>query len=147
MIDIGREWKLGFGDDTHATTRIGKLEESIGVLSDRIISLIVKGKGYHTFVRPVMLYGAETLGVKKVHMKKSWQIILIWMRGVTKQDRKMNEIIKGAPKVRVMSMQVEEHMLKWYGHEKRIIISRQESDHGEGAGVKNERKTKSEVVG
>ena len=34
-----------------------------GVLSERIISLIVKGKGSKTVVRPVMLYGADTLAV------------------------------------------------------------------------------------
>ena len=60
-----------------------------GVLSDRIISLVVKGKGYKTVVRPVMLYGADTLAVKKVHMKKGWQMILRWMCGVTKQNRKL----------------------------------------------------------
>ena len=45
-----------------------------------------------------------------------------------------------------ISKKVQESILKWYGHVLRRM-RRQESDGDGGAGKKNERKTKAEVVG
>ena len=66
----------------------------------------VKGKVYKTFVRPAVVYGAETWIVKKAQEKKldvSEMRMLRWMSGVT-------------TKVAEISKKVQESRLKSYGH-------------------------------
>ena len=90
-----------------------------GILCDRRISLRVKGKVFHTVVRPAMMYGAETWAVKKAQEKKldvAEMRMLRWMCGVTKLDRIRNERIRGTTKVGEISKKVQESRLKWYGH-------------------------------
>ena len=41
-----------------------------GVLWHRIIKVKIKGKVYRTVVRPALMYGAETLALKKAQEKK-----------------------------------------------------------------------------
>ena len=89
-----------------------------GILCDRRISLRVKGKyTRQNFVRPAMMYGAETWAVKKAQEKKLEMRMLRWMSGVTKLDRIRNERIRGmSTKVGEISKKVQESRLKWYGH-------------------------------
>ena len=90
-----------------------------GILCDRRISLIVKGKVYTMVVRPAMMYGAETWAVKKAQEKKldvAEMRMLRWMSGVTKLDRIRNDRIRGTTKVGEISKKVQESRLKWYGH-------------------------------
>ena len=68
-----------------------------GILCDRRISLRVKGKLYKTFLRPAMMYDAETRAVKKAQEKKlgvAEMRMLRWMSGVTKLDIIRNERIR-----------------------------------------------------
>ena len=86
---------------------------------DRRISLRVMGKVYKTVVRPAMMYGTETLAVKKAQEKKldvAEMRMLRWMSGVTKLDRIGNERIRGTTKVGEISKKLQESRLKWYGH-------------------------------
>ena len=84
------------GMDAEMTHRIQsgrKMELCINVLSDRTISLRVKGKVFMKLVKPAMMYGAETLAVKKTQKTKldvAEMRMLRWMSGVTKPDRIMN---------------------------------------------------------
>ena len=58
---------------------------------------------YKTVVRPAMMYGAETWGVKKAQEKKldvAEMRLLRRMNGVTKLDRIRNERIRGTRKCR-----------------------------------------------
>ena len=90
-----------------------------GILSDRRISLRVKGKVYKTVVRPAMMYSADTWAVKKAQEKKLDVVemrMLRWMSGVTRLDRIRNERIRGTTKVGEISKKVQESRLKWYGH-------------------------------
>ena len=89
-----------------------------GILCDRRISLRVKGKyTRQNFVRPAMMYGAESWAVKKAQEKKLEMRMLRWMSGVTKLDRIRNERIRGmSTKVGEISKKVQESRLKWYGH-------------------------------
>ena len=86
--------------------------------------------------------------VKKVEEKKldvAEVRMLRWMSGVTKMDRIRNERIRGTTMVGEISKKVQESRLKWCGHVLRRIMRRQESGGDGGAGVKNERKTETEV--
>ena len=90
-----------------------------GTLCDRRIRLRENGNVYKTVVRPAMMYGAETLAVKKAQEKKldvAEMRMLRWMSGVTKLDRIRNERIRGTTKVGEISKKVQESRLKWYGH-------------------------------
>ena len=63
---------------------------------------MVKRNAYKMFVRPAMIYSAETWAVKKVQEKKlgvAEMRMLRWMNGGTKLDRIRNEIITGTARV------------------------------------------------
>ena len=79
----------------------------------------LKGKVYKTAVRPAMMYGSETWGIKKAQEKKitvAEMSMLRWMCGVTKKDKIRNELIRGTVKVADISLKTQERRLKWYGH-------------------------------
>ena len=73
-----------------------------GVLCDWRMNVKIKGKVYRTVVRPALMYGAETLALKKAQEKKlevAEMRMLRWMCRVTKQDNIRNERIRGTTKV------------------------------------------------
>ena len=79
----------------------------------------IKGKVYRTVVRPALMYGAETLTLKKAQEKKlkvAEMRMLRWMCRVTKQDNIRNERIRGTTKVGEITKKVQERRSKWYGH-------------------------------
>ena len=89
----------------------------------------VNGKVYKMFVRPAMMYGAETWVVKKAREKKldvAEMRTLRWMSGVTKLDRIRNERIRGTTKLGEISKKLQESRLKWYGH---VLRSEEEGSH------------------
>ena len=93
--------------------------EMSGVLCDKKIPVKLKGKVYKTAVRLAMLYGMETLPVKKANetrMNVTEMRMLRWMCGVSREDRIRNENIRGSVKVTELSKKMQEVRLKWYGH-------------------------------
>ena len=79
----------------------------------------IKGKVYITVVRPALMYGAETLALKKAKDKKlevAEMRMLRWMCGVTTLDKIRNERIRGTTKVGEITKKVQERRLKLYGH-------------------------------
>ena len=78
----------------------------------------IKGKVYRTVVIPALMYGAETLALKKAQEKKlevAEMRMLRWMCRVTKQDNIRNERIRGTTKVGEITKKVQERRSKWYG--------------------------------
>ena len=78
----------------------------------------IKGKVYRTVVRPALMYGADTLALKKAQEKKlevAEMRMLRWMCRVTKQDNIRNERIRGTTKVGEITKKVQERRSKWYG--------------------------------
>ncbi|KAK3567026.1 hypothetical protein QTP86_008974 [Hemibagrus guttatus] len=73
-----------------------------GVLCDRKISARIKGKVYRTVVRPAMLYGLETVSLRKRQESELEVAELKMLRfslGVTRLDRIRNEYIRGTAHV------------------------------------------------
>ncbi|KAK3570552.1 hypothetical protein QTP86_022502 [Hemibagrus guttatus] len=73
-----------------------------GVLSERKISARIKGKVYRTVVRPAMLYGLETVSLRKRQESELEVAELKMLRfslGVTRLDRIRNEYIRGTAHV------------------------------------------------
>ena len=81
-----------------ARTQVGwsKWKEASGVLFDKGIPEMVKGKLYATMVRPTMMYGSECWAVKKEHVHRLVveSRMLRWMMGVKWQDKLENEYVR-----------------------------------------------------
>ncbi|KAK3553870.1 hypothetical protein QTP70_012703 [Hemibagrus guttatus] len=98
-----------------------------GVLCDRKISARMKGKVYRTVVRPAMLYGLETVSLRKRQESELEVAELKMLRfslGVTRLDRIRNEYIRGIAHVGRLGDKVREARLRWFGH-----VQRRESEY------------------
>ncbi|KAK3515161.1 hypothetical protein QTP70_008184 [Hemibagrus guttatus] len=90
-----------------------------GVLCDQKISARIKGKVYRTVVRPAMLYGLETVSLRKSQESELEVAELKMLRfslGVTRLDRIRNEYIRGTAHVGRLGDKVRETRLRWFGH-------------------------------
>ncbi|KAK3562738.1 hypothetical protein QTP86_006514 [Hemibagrus guttatus] len=99
----------------------------LGVLCDRKISARIKGKVYRTVVRPAMLYGLETVSLRKRQESELEVAELKMLRfslGVTRLDRIRNEYIRGTAHVGRLGDKVREDRLRWFGH-----VQRRESEY------------------
>ncbi|KAK3562736.1 hypothetical protein QTP86_006511 [Hemibagrus guttatus] len=93
-----------------------------GVLCERKISARIKGKVYRTVVRPAMLYGLETVSLRKRQESELEVAELKMLRfslGVTRLDRIRNEYIRGTAHVGRLGDKVTEARLRWFGHVQR----------------------------
>ncbi|KAK3530562.1 hypothetical protein QTP86_027920 [Hemibagrus guttatus] len=93
-----------------------------GVLCERKISVRIKGKVYRTVVRPAMLYGLETVSLRKRQESELEVAELKMLRfslGVTRLDRIRNEYIRGTAHVGRLGDKVREARLRWFGHVQR----------------------------
>ncbi|KAK3542457.1 hypothetical protein QTP86_025884, partial [Hemibagrus guttatus] len=93
-----------------------------GVLCDRKISARIKGKVYRTVVRPAMLYGLETVSLRKRQESELEVAELKMLRfslGVTRLDRIRNEYNRGTAHVGCLGDKVREARLRWFGHVQR----------------------------
>ncbi|KAK3568194.1 hypothetical protein QTP86_000232 [Hemibagrus guttatus] len=98
-----------------------------GVLCERKISARIKGKVYRTVVRPAMLYGLETVSLRKRQESELEVAELKMLRfslGVTRLDRIRNKYIRGTAHVGRLGDKVREARLRWFGH-----IQRRESEY------------------
>ncbi|KAK3507981.1 hypothetical protein QTP70_008883 [Hemibagrus guttatus] len=98
-----------------------------GVLCDQKISARLKGKVYRTVVRPAMLYGLETVSLRKRQESELDVAELKMLRfslGVTRLDRIRNEYIRGTAHVGRLGDKVREARLRWFGH-----VQRREKKH------------------
>ncbi|KAK3512658.1 hypothetical protein QTP70_020884 [Hemibagrus guttatus] len=98
-----------------------------GVLCDRKISARIKGKVYRIVVRPAMLYGLETVSLRKRQESELEVAELKMLRfslGVTRLDRIRNEYIRGTAHVGRLGDKVREARLRWFGH-----VQRRESEY------------------
>ncbi|KAK3556400.1 hypothetical protein QTP70_007978 [Hemibagrus guttatus] len=93
-----------------------------GVLCDRKISARIKGKVYRTVVRPSMLYGLETVSLRKrqeSELEVAELKMLRFFLGVTRLDRIRNEYIRGTAHVGRLGDKVREARLRLFGHVQR----------------------------
>ncbi|KAK3565192.1 hypothetical protein QTP86_000998 [Hemibagrus guttatus] len=93
-----------------------------GVLCDRKILARIKKKVYKTVVRPGMLYGLETVLLRKrqeADLEVAELKMLRFSLGVTRLDRIRNEYIRGTAHVGRLGDKVREARLRWFGHVQR----------------------------
>ena len=90
-----------------------------GVICDRRVPARMKGKVYKVAVRPAMLYGLETVALKKrqeAEMEVAELNMLRFTLGVTRMDKIRNEYIRGTAQVGKFGEKTREARLRWYGH-------------------------------
>ena len=90
-----------------------------GVICYRSLPARVKGKVYSSVVRPIMVYGIETVAVAKKQvevMKVAKMKMLRFTMGVTRKDKSRNEYNRGTVKVEQLGLKMREDRLRWYGH-------------------------------
>ncbi|KAK3552760.1 hypothetical protein QTP86_022345, partial [Hemibagrus guttatus] len=112
-----------------------------GVLFDQKISARIKGKVYRTVVRAAMLYGLETVSLRKRQESELEVAELKMLRfslGVTRLDRIRNEYIRGTAHVGRLGDKVREARLRWFGHVQRRESQRKRS--GKSSFVEGEAK-------
>ncbi|KAK2891434.1 hypothetical protein Q8A73_017099 [Channa argus] len=93
-----------------------------GVLCDKRVSARMKGKVFKTVVRPAMLFGLETVALKKrqeAELEVAELKMLRFSLGVTRMDRIRNEDMRGTAHVRCFGDKVREARLRWFGHVQR----------------------------
>ena len=121
-----------------------------GIICDRRLPAIVKGKVYSSVVRPAMVYGLETMAVTKKQvkeMKVTEMKMLRFTMGVTRKDKIKNEFIRLTVKVEQLGMKMREGRLRWYGH---VMRRDQEvcrkKDNGNGVTGKEEKRETKEKI-
>ena len=70
-------------------------------------------------VRPAMVYGLETVAVRKKQVEEvevAEMKMLRFAMGVTRKDKIGNEYIRSTVKVKRLGMKMRECRLRWYGH-------------------------------
>ena len=90
-----------------------------GVICNRRLPAIVKGKLYSSVVRPAMVYGLETVVVAKKQVEEmevaEMKMLRFAMR-VMRKDKIRNEYIRGTVKVERLKMKMKEDRLRCYGY-------------------------------
>ncbi|MCJ8744561.1 hypothetical protein PDJAM_G00120230 [Pangasius djambal] len=99
----------------------------IEIKASRKISARIKGKVYETVERAAMLYGLETVALRKRQESELEVAELKMLRfslGVMRLDRIRNEYIRGTAHVGRLGDRVREARLRWFGH-----VQRRESEY------------------
>ena len=90
-----------------------------GVICNKRLPARVKGKVYSSVVRPVMMYGLETMAITKKQaeeMEVAEMKMLRFAMGVMRKVKIRNEHIRSTIKVERLGMKMREGRLRWYGH-------------------------------
>ena len=98
-----------------------------GVICDRRLPARVKEKVYSLMVRPAMVYGLETVAVKKKQvedMEIAEMKMLKFAMRVTRKDKIRNEYIRGTVKLEQLGMKMREGRLRWY-----IYVMRRDQEY------------------
>ena len=85
-----------------------------GVICDKRLPAIVKGKVYSLMVRPPTVYGLETVVVTKKQVEE--MEVAEMKMGAMRKDKIRNEYIRGTFKVEQLGIKMREGRLRWYGH-------------------------------
>ena len=137
-VDIGASAKLEsvdkfcyLGDmlsvdgDAHAAVeariRIGwnKFRQLVPLLTNKDVSLIMRGRLYSSCVRSSMLHGRETWPVRKenvVALQRAEMRMVRWMCGVKLKDRLPSKELRERLGVHDIALILQQNRLRWYGH-------------------------------
>jgi len=97
------------------------------LLSNKDISLLVRGRLYSSCVRSSMLHGSESWSVRKeneVALQRAEMRMVRWMCGVKLQDRVPSKELRGRLELENIISVLQRNRLQWYGH----VLRKEDND-------------------
>jgi len=104
-----------------ARVRIGrnKFRQSVPLLTNKDVSLIMRVRLYSSCVRNNMLYGSETWPARKenkVALQRAEMRVLWWMCGIKLKDRFPSKELRERLGIDHIALVLQQNRLCWYGH-------------------------------
>ena len=104
-----------------ARIRIGwnKFRQLVPLLTNKDVSLIMRGRLYSSYVRSSMLLGSETWPVRKenvVALQRVEMRMVRWMCGVKLKDRLPSKELRERLGIDDIALILQQNRLCWYGH-------------------------------
>ena len=96
-----------------------KFRQLVPLLTNKDVSLIMRGRLYSSCVRSSMLHGSETWPVRKenvVALQRAEMRIVRWMCGVKLKDRLPSKELRERIGVNDIALILQQNRLRWYGH-------------------------------
>jgi len=117
--------------DTAVETRIrmgwNKFRQLVPLLTNKDISLIVRGRLYISCVRSSMLHGSETWPIRKeneVALQRAEMRMVRWMCSVKLRDRVPSKRLRERLGLDDIISVLQQNRLQWYGH----VLRKEDSD-------------------
>ena len=104
-----------------ARIRIGwnKFMQLVPLLTNKDVSLIMRGRLYSSCVRSSMLHGSETWCVRKeneVALQRVEMRMVRWMCGIKLKDRFPSKELRERLGIDDIALVLQQNRLRWYGH-------------------------------
>jgi len=104
-----------------ATIRTGwnKFRQLVPLLTNKDVSLIMRGRFYSSCVLGSMLHGSETWPVRKENMvalQRAEMRRVRWMCGVKLKDRLPSKELRERLGIDDIALVLQQNRLRWYGH-------------------------------
>jgi len=111
-----------------ARIRIGwnKFRQLVPLLTNKDISLIMRGRLYSSCVRSSMLHGSETWKENVVTLQRAEMRMVRWMCGIKLKDRFPSKELRDRVGIDEIALVLQQNRLRWYGH-----VLRKEDDDWE----------------
>ena len=96
-----------------------KFRQLVPLLTNKDMSLIMRGRLYSSCVRSSMLHGSETWPVRKenvVALQRAEMRMVRWMCGVMLKDRLPSKELRERLGVDDIALILQQNRLRWYGH-------------------------------
>jgi len=112
-----------------ARIRIGwnKLRQLVPLLTNKDVSLIMRGRLYSSCVRSSVLHGSETWPVSKenvVALQRAEMIMVRWMCGIKLKDRFPSKELRERLVIDDIALVLQQNRLRWYGH----VLQKEDND-------------------
>ena len=104
-----------------ARIRIGwnKFRQVVSLLTNKDVSLIMRGRLYSSCVQSSMLHGSETWPIRKenvVALQRTEMRMVRWMCGIKLKDRLLSKELRERIGVDDIALILQQNRLRWYGH-------------------------------
>ena len=112
-----------------ARIRIGwnKLRQLVPLLTNKDVSLTMRGRLYSSCVRSSLLHGSETWPVSKenvVALQRAEMIMVRWMCGIKLKDRFPSKELRERLVIDDIALVLQQNRLRWYGH----VLQKEDND-------------------
>ena len=110
-----------FAVEARIRIRWNKFRQLVPLLTNKGMSLIMRGRLYSSCVRSSMLHGSETWPVRKenvVALQRAEMRMVRWMCGVKSKDRLPSKELRErlSNSIDDIALVLQQNRLRWYGH-------------------------------